>query len=178
MKNIKLILSIISPIAFVLIVLYLFLYIKGGIAFDFGKTEYAEVTAECVSVSHDTEKGADHSLEGRANDKDQYSLIYNYAYSVAGINYQASERYKKELDDYQSYLKDIEDSQQHIGHTKTLYYNPKKPEQYSFSDKNFDESVSSTNWVIRGMVVLCIAAAFPSILFMVMLTSFLRKRRK
>lgn len=179
MRSVKFVLSIISPIALILIALYLFLFFRGGKTFDFGKIEFEETTAECVSVGHDTiNKTIDRSQEGRPNDKEQYYIEYNYSYRVDGITYYASDRYQHELDDYQSYKKDIEDSQKRIGSTKTLYYNPEKPEKYSFGSKNFEESVSQTNWVIGVMAVLCSVIVLPWILFMGIIRKVLRKRRR
>lgn len=178
MRNIKLMISIFSPIALIIIGLYLFLFFRGGIAFNFGKIEYAETTAECVSVGHSTEKGLDRSREGKPNEKDKYHIIYDYSYRVNGITYQASDRDTRELDDYQSYEKDIEESQNRIGYTKTIYYNPDKPEQYSFSYKNFHESVSSTNRVIGIIFGLCVVIALPQIALTVALPNIRRKRRK
>lgn len=179
-KNIKLIVSIVSPIVLMLAGLYLFLLFRGAIAFDFGKTKYVETTAECVSVGHRIEKGTrtKRSGERRANNKDQYSLIYNYSYQVDGITYQASDRDTRELDDDQSYQKDIEDSQNDVGNTRTIYYNPEKPDQYSFYYGGFEESVSSTNWVMGIIAVLCLAMLLPTMILMVILSSVRRKRRR
>lgn len=177
MKSIKLIFSIVWPIALMIIGLYLFLLLRSGAAFNFGKTEYAETTAECVSVGHDTQKGTKRFQEGKANEKDEYILIYNYTYRVDGITYQAAERDTRELDDYQSYQKDIEDSQNRIGDIKTIYYDPEKPENYSFYYEDFDEAVSGTNSVIGIMAVLCIVVMLPVIILLVIVSSVLRKRR-
>lgn len=178
MKSMKLVISIVWPIALMIIGLYLFLFFRGAIAFDFGKIEYEETTGECVSVGHDTRRVNDVTADGRDVKREVYDLIYNYTYRVDGITYQASERHTRELEDYQSYQKDIEDSQKGVGRTKTIYYNPKKPEKYSFYYKNFEESASGTSRAFLIIAVLCIVVMFPVIIGMVILTSILRRKRR
>lgn len=177
MKKGKSVFSLIWPIALIIIALYLFLLFKGGKAFDFGRVEYKETTATCESVGHEiTRSQIDRSMEGRPNDKDQYYIIYNYSYEVDGITYHASDRNHREFQDYQSCQRDIEESQEWIGTTKTVYYNPEDPSEYSFSSKNFKESVSETNWVVGVIVVLCSVILLPWIIFMGVIRSVLRKR--
>lgn len=177
MKKCRFIFSLVWPIALIIIALYLFLMFRGGKAFDFGRVEYKETTAKCVSVGHEiTRSQIDRSMEHRPNDKDQYYIIYDYSYEVDGITYHAIDKSHREFQDYQSYQKDIEESQEWIGSTKTVYYHPEKPSEYSFYSKNLNESISQTNWVVGVIVVLCLVILLPWILFMGVIRSVFRKR--
>lgn len=179
MKKGRFVFSLIWPIALIVIALYLFLLFRGGKTFDFGRVEFKETTAVCVSVGHEiTRSQTDRSMEGRPNDKDQYYIIYDYTYEVDGITYHASDRNHRELEDYQSYQEDIEESQQWIGTTTTVYYHPDNPSEYSFTSKNFKESVSETNWVVGVIAVLCFVILLPWILFMGVMRSVLRKKNR